>query len=469
MFSTATSLRRRDVKHAFLAVALALTALSQTVLAQGSPGIPQPGSQEWVEDFSLGFPLPGAAVGIGGYAGDHGETYTVGTGWASTANQCNGWILNSGTAQPGGDTGCSANAGRTGTGTNTQAAWPFLQAMASVLGLYQGQGSAAGANNVLASMTNPGTTGVITPISSSVQIQANSVFSVTTGHYYIASADFAEIHCQEDTYRPNTATWYEAAETISLLDSSALTPLVQSPTITPCSDAPYNRYATTSAGTPVYVTTGTTPAWLATSSVPTVGIQVTNGTTQTPGNDVALDDLQIIDVTPQLDEAFSSTSVPVGGTTTLTFTITNTDDLLAKTGWSFNETLPSGLTFATTPNITTDCPNGLTSILGTTLTVSGDLAALMISCTVTVDVTSATPDTYDNDDPAAAAPNVTGLNGLLSPGTTSVTFFAPLKGPAADPVPTGKALPWLLLMLLTAAAWFVLPKTRRSVERNHKV
>jgi len=460
MFATLTPLHRRNTKRALFTVAFALAALFQVApsLAQG---VPQPGTVEWIDDFSSGSPVPGSAVPIENYHDPNGVSYTADAGWRSTANQCNGWILNSGTAIPGTDTGCNTNAGRTGgsgTPAPTDTAWNFLKAMATVLGLYQGMPTGdASNNNVLASMTNPGAGA--TNITTTLQIQANSVFAVTTGRYYIATADFAEIHCSADTYRPSGTTWYEAAETISLLDDSTPpVPLVQSPTIKPCDDAPNSFYMKTSAGTPVYATTGSTSAWLADGSASLVGIRITNATTQTPGNDVTLDNLQIIDVTPQLDEEFSSGSALVGDTVTLTFTITNTDDLLAKDGWSFDEELPTGLNFATSLNFTTDCPSGSYSLSGSILTISGNLGNNMASCTVSVDVTSSTPATYINDD----ASNVTSLSGLLSPNSTSVIFMGPLKGPAPDPVPTGKALPWLLLMLLTATAWYALPKTRRN-------
>jgi len=464
MFATLTPLHRRNTKRALFAVAFALAALFQVALSLAQ-GVPQPGTVEWIDDFSSGSPVPGSAVPIENYRDPNGVSYTADAGWKGAGtNQCNGWILNSGTATPGADTGCNTNAGRTGTAANTDIAWNFLKAMATVLGLYQGMSSIDAANNnVLASMTNPPSSGSYTTISATypVQIQADSVLSVTTGHYYIAKADFAEIHCNNDTYKPVTSpptVWNDATETISLLDGLALTPLVQSPTIKPCDDAPANFFARTSAGTPVYITTGSTSAWLADGSASSVGIRISNATPQTTGNDVALDNLQIIDVTPQLDEEFSSGSALVGNTVTLTFTITNTDDLLAKDGWSFDEELPTGLNFATSLNFTSTCPSGSYSLSGSILTISGDLGDNMASCTVSVDVTSATPATYINDD----ASNVTSLSGLLSPSSTSVIFMGPLKGPAPDPVPTGKALPWLLLMLLTATAWYALPKTRRN-------
>jgi len=441
------------MKRAFFTLVFTLAAAFQAApsMAQGAP---QPGTQVWLEDFSSGSPLAGStAVNIEAYSDVNSVPYTVGTGWDSAANECNGWILNSGTAIPGTDSGCGINGGRTGTGTNTQIAWLFLRDMADALGKYQ-DNMPAGTNNVLASMTNPGPGGAAT-IPNPVQIQADSVAPVTAGHYYMATTDFAEIHCNNDTYKP-VPIWYEAAETIFLLNGATQATLVQSPLIKPCDDAPGNPYVTTSVGTPVYITRGATPAWLATGGVSTVGIKITNDTAATIANDVAIDRLRIIDVTPHLSEAFDQASIPVGGTATLTFTITNTDDLLAKDGWSMTETLPAGLTMVGTP--TTTCTNGVVTTSGAAgFTVTADMEDAhadlsKASCTITMVVTSSTDGTYTNgEEITPGTGGITGLNGLLppSPARLRVGNAASAPVPALDPKALG------LLAALLALAFFL--------------
>ena len=150
------------------------------------------------------------------------------------------------------------------------------------------------------------------------------------------------------------------------------------------------------------------------------GVSMTNGNGSGNGNDAAFDNIQVLDVTPQLDKSFSPATVEAGHASTLTFTITNTSELAAKDGWSFTDALPSGLV-VTTPAASTTCPSGVvTAAAGaSSVHVTGDLNAGMASCTVTVNVTSYTAGAYTND-----ASNVT-ETGLNPPGSTMVTFTTP--------------------------------------------
>ena len=75
-----------------------------------------------------------------------------------------------------------------------------------------------------------------------------------------------------------------------------------------------------------------------------IGVRMVNNNGSGAGNDLAFDNIKILDVTPQLDKSFSSDEVGVGQTATLTLTVTNTNELAAKNGWSFTDNLPAGLT-----------------------------------------------------------------------------------------------------------------------------
>jgi hypothetical protein len=78
-----------------------------------------------------------------------------------------------------------------------------------------------------------------------------------------------------------------------------------------------------------------------------VGIQLVNGQGAGGGNDAPFTNIRILDATPRLTKSFSPATLNAGGTSPLTFTITNTSELAAKNGWSMTDALgpsaPSGL------------------------------------------------------------------------------------------------------------------------------
>ena len=148
-----------------------------------------------------------------------------------------------------------------------------------------------------------------------------------------------------------------------------------------------------------------------------IGVRMVNNNGSGAGNDHVFDNIKIFDVTPQVDKSFSSAVVGVGQTSTLTLTVTNTNDLAAKTGWSFIDNLPAGLTVAGAA--TTTCPAGIVTALigGSTVTVAGNLDAGTVSCTVTVQVTSSTTGSFTND-----ASSFSSVVGMSLPNPATVTF-----------------------------------------------
>lgn len=152
-----------------------------------------------------------------------------------------------------------------------------------------------------------------------------------------------------------------------------------------------------------------------------------NGNGGTGGNDGSIDNVRLLDVTPQLDKRFTPRLTAPGTPTTLTFTITNTNELLAKPGWSFTDTLPAGLTAVSGSEAST-CTNGVVNVTSgnTVVTVSGDLQAGQVSCEVTVQVVSSIVGTYEN-----CAGNVSDVVGLNAPDfvwhVTDERWTAPLR------------------------------------------
>ncbi|HEX8917897.1 MAG TPA: hypothetical protein VF898_05315, partial [Chloroflexota bacterium] len=105
-------------------------------------------------------------------------------------------------------------------------------------------------------------------------------------------------------------------------------------------------------------------------------------------------------VNATITKAFTPHAIAPGGTSTLTFTITNPGSS-PLAGVNFADPLPSGLSVASTPNAGyLGCGSGAFSpaLAGgeTSLTFSGATIAAFGTCTVTVDVTAQTTGSYTN-------------------------------------------------------------------------
>ena len=98
-------------------------------------------------------------------------------------------------------------------------------------------------------------------------------------------------------------------------------------------------------------------------------------------------------VPPTISQAFSPTSIPVGNSSTLTFTVTNPNAATALTGVGFSETLPAGLMIATPNGLVGSAGGGTITATagGGTISVSGATLAAGASFTFSVNVTSAVP------------------------------------------------------------------------------
>lgn len=354
------------------------TALAASATVPGSPGTPQPGTPVYTEDFSNQSAAL-AAIDIRTYTGGAAavnSTYTADAQWTPAGNQCNGWIMSSTTLLPGIDLGCV---------NNQPDGWNQLHEMARALGVAQGMTPAqAAANQVLTEYTNA-TNGTI---AAGVEFQTRNTISGSGGHYYAVSAYFAATSC------PAKNGTTQPSERFSLLVAG--TPIVLSSGLNPCTNnTDWGPQVTKLQSAAYMVPVGQSP---------TLGLSLYNAQTSGAGNDVAFDLPQIVDVTPQLDKAFSPTVIRAGGTSTLTLTVTNTSDLMAKSDWFLTDALPANLRIAAAPSVGGTCiqrtgaayavtaPAGGTSISVT----GGDLALGQASCTITVAVTSAVGGTYVN-------------------------------------------------------------------------
>ena len=101
---------------------------------------------------------------------------------------------------------------------------------------------------------------------------------------------------------------------------------------------------------------------------------------------------------PTFAKAFNPATIGSGNISTATFTIENNTEGAAVTGLNFIDTLPVGVTVATPALLTSDCDLAtLSAVEGSnTISMSGARLSDASVCTVTVNVTSATPGTNIN-------------------------------------------------------------------------
>ena len=126
-------------------------------------------------------------------------------------------------------------------------------------------------------------------------------------------------------------------------------------------------------------------------------------------------------VSPSITKAFGAASIPLSGSTSLTFTITNPNTDLTLTGVAFTDSLPAGLTVASTPNLTNTCGGTATAVGGSgTISLSGGTLATSASCTISVSITGTTPGVKNN------SVTVTSTNaGTGNTSNASITVVGP--------------------------------------------
>jgi uncharacterized repeat protein (TIGR01451 family) len=134
---------------------------------------------------------------------------------------------------------------------------------------------------------------------------------------------------------------------------------------------------------------------------------------------------------PTIDKSFSVATIPINGTATMSFVITN-NTAAAITGMSFSDTYPANLVNETPPNVSTDCGGTVTATagVGSLSLAGGGIAVAGDTCSISVDVTSATAGDYANvttgvdsneSTPAGPVSNTATLS-VLAPPTVSKVF-----------------------------------------------
>jgi hypothetical protein len=147
-------------------------------------------------------------------------------------------------------------------------------------------------------------------------------------------------------------------------------------------------------------------------------VSSTNGGTGTPSNTATV----TVAAPPTITKAFGAASIPVNGSTSLTFTITNPNATVSLSGIAFTDTLPAGLVVAT-PNglVNTGCGGTATAVAGSgSVSLSAGTLAASGSCTVTVNVTGTTAGVKNNSVQVTSTEGGTG-----NTSNASITVVAP--------------------------------------------
>ncbi|GMA33446.1 DUF7507 domain-containing protein [Litorihabitans aurantiacus] len=360
----------------------------------GNPGVPGVPTVIYAEDFENGT----GVVNLPNYTSSTGVTYTAAPYWLNTL-ACNGFIVGPTTPRPGGY-------------CNDAGDFSSVQLKARMLGLLNSPQNST-TNRALSTNTsgasgNAPANGIMFATSGQVPLPS------ATGRFITFSVDAAATSCQ--AAQPLLRFYLRNANgTETPVSTAAINPCV-GPRSMAYQGAVTNRYGRFPADASVLFNGSS------------LGIVLRNEQTNPNGNDGAVDNIRVLDATPQLDKSFTPATTPVGTTSTLTLTVTNTSDLAAKAGWAFTDNLPAGLVVAPTPALGGTCTATRTATPGgsAVAVTNGVLAAGQTSCTVTVQVTHApitagqsAPLTFEN-----CAANISDAVGIDLPGCASVSFVS---------------------------------------------
>lgn len=124
---------------------------------------------------------------------------------------------------------------------------------------------------------------------------------------------------------------------------------------------------------------------------------------------------------PTITKAFGAPAIPLNGTTSLTFNITNPNAAVALSGLSFTDNLPAGLVVATPNSLTNSCGGTATGVAGSgQVSVSAGTLASSASCGVSINVQGTTAGVKNNSVQVTSTEGGTG-----NTSNASVTVVGP--------------------------------------------
>ncbi|MFM8773729.1 MAG: hypothetical protein ACKOFP_07815, partial [Actinomycetota bacterium] len=271
----------------------------------------------WSENFENGTTSAPTSLNYGGvvYRGAQGNTYTGTPVWIDP-NKCNGIIVNS----------QAPSAAYYGCGS---LAMDNLRQVAYGLGQFSATTPTA-TNHVLSELSQGILgTGIMfqgTGLNTSYPVNGRFLYAtVDAGAIQCASAD-DPIYQFEYTQDGGT-TWSTLGPQTNVCAAGQIISL------------PALGAAPAKQGAFLTINPGSTFRYTGTS----LGVRVANRQGGGNGNDGGIDNVRVFDASPSMYKSFSPTSMITGQRSLLTFTIVNTNELGAKAGWSFTDTLPVGL------------------------------------------------------------------------------------------------------------------------------
>ena len=378
-------------------VILAVLGVQRVYGIPGTPGVPQAPTVVYEEDFANR--AADSNILLTGYTGLSGMTYSADPYWLDRDN-CNGFIVNYDSPYNAGD--CDA-------------AFP---AFGSVL--YNNMLTLTYALGVHNNAADPEAFPVVSAYSEGdgvddlIQFQTDSKIPMPSGSNFISfSVDVSAVNC---------ASVVQPLLRFYLVDENNITAPVSAAPINPCTDSgstdvtvPNPNGGTVQARVGTFVAGG---AILFDGSE--LGIVMRNEEgLGLIGNDSAYTNIRVLNVNPQLDKEFAAPADEYnpGDNIPVTFTITNTTDLAAKSGWSFSDNLPAGLVIADNPAIVNTCSGGSVTAVAkaSSLTVTGNLNDGQAFCRITLNLSATTTGTFTN------GPGNLTVTGLLPPANATVT------------------------------------------------
>ncbi|WP_418275325.1 hypothetical protein ACNHYB_10680 [Isoptericola jiangsuensis] len=389
---------------ALVTTGLTVASSPTAAAAPGSPRVPQPPLLLFGEDYENAG--DGSNVLVTDYVGAS-SSYTADPEWANRP-YCNGFVIDFTSAQQADD--CSAANPVVETPLES---FDHLQGLTYALGEYAGQASPE-TNAALSSYTANQT-----PFGDGLVVgRSDPVLTVPDeGGYLQLSADFATMNCSAGQAILQFVVVQADGTEHPILGADF------SPFFSPCSGTTVLDVTTPGGeGIEAVVSTFTSGLVGGLPAGEPLSLVMRNRTGVGTGNDVVIDNVSAVELSPQLDKEFDPAVTPVGTSSTLTFTVTNTSDLGAKPAFSFTDTLPSGLVVASPANAVADPACGLffwgPQPGASVLTVaSGGISQGVEYCTFSVDVTSSTADVYTN-----GPDDITDLTGLSPPADATVEF-----------------------------------------------